>query len=65
MKTITQAHEDALSTARIECSYRSQVEKVVQIYLKSMMDDGYVIMKQEPIATARDLGILSEDGIDC
>ena len=54
-KTITQAHSDALASARWETHFESHVEKVVQAYLKSMMDDGFVIMPKETEVTFEEL----------
>lgn len=54
-KTITQAHSDALVAARWETHFESHVEKVVQAYLKSMMDDGFVIMPKETDVTFEEL----------
>lgn len=50
-KTIIQAHKDALAAARWETHFESHVEKVVQCYLKSMMDDGFVIMPKDEEVT--------------
>lgn len=65
MKSITQAHKDAIISARIECGYKTPIDKVVQIYLKSMMDDGYVMQQQERPVTAQEVGVLASDGSDC
>lgn len=54
-KTITQAHKDAIANARWETHFESHVEKVVQSYLKSMMDDGFVIMPKEADVTFEEL----------
>jgi hypothetical protein len=50
-KTIIQAHKDALAAARWETHFESHVDKVVQAYLKSMMDDGFVIMPKDSEVT--------------
>ena len=46
-----QAHKDAIAAARWETHFESHVEKVVQAYLKSMMDDGFVIMPKDSEVT--------------
>ena len=55
-KTITQAHKDAIAAARPETHFESHVEKVVQAYLKSMLDDGFVIVEKDADIRLEDLG---------
>lgn len=50
-KTITQAHKDALAIARWECHFESHAEKVIQAYLKAMMDDGFIITPKDAEVT--------------
>lgn len=50
-KTIIQAHKDAIAAARWETHFESHVEKVVQAYLKSMMDNGFVVSPKETVVT--------------
>lgn len=50
-KTIIQAHKDAIAAARWETHFESHVEKVVQAYLKSMMDDGFIISAKDADVT--------------
>jgi len=55
MKTITQAHKDAIAAARWETHFESHVEKIVQAYLKAMLEDGYVIMPKDTDVKFEDL----------
>jgi hypothetical protein len=54
-KTITQAHKDALASARWETHFESHVEKVVMAYLKSMMGDGFIIRPKDDDVTFKEV----------
>lgn len=62
-KTIIQAHKDALASARWETHFESHAEKVVQVYLKSMMDDGFVMTPKDDEVTFDEVN--ESNGKDC
>lgn len=47
LKTIMQAHADALEKAKPECHFAAHAEKAIQVYLKEMLDAGYVLMPKD------------------
>lgn len=55
LKTIIQAHADALEKAKPECHFAAHAEKAIQVYLKEMLDAGYVLMPKDADVTLEEL----------
>ena len=51
LKTIIDAHKDALTAAKSE----TDVEKAVMSYLKNMLEDGYILIPKDSDVSFNDL----------